>query len=258
MKKEIIITVLLCACFKLGYSQYKLKDIPYRIDSINKSDKRGRQGVWFFYYRNDSTVIEMQNFLNDTLNGYFERYWYNGRVSEKGFYKNGLFDSSYIGYWENGKKRGEIFYRNGELDGIAVTYDQSENVTTRLRYINGKVDSTYESMYVDPTIEWDKQPSDVKRIDTLQTTFNSDWNKKYVIYTNDTLTAEINFFQNKIAIESLYEGGIIYKRIIYFKKAPGKIEKIFYFVNGELSSTEYYDKKGKVIRKENANKGIKK
>jgi antitoxin component YwqK of YwqJK toxin-antitoxin module len=242
-----IFTALIAVFFfsSIGYSQYKLKDIPYSLDSINKRDDKGKQGVWFFYDQYN-TVNAMQHFIDDTLNGYFELYWYTtGKKSDKGFYKNGKLDSTFVGYWENGQKRGEANYVNGLLNGIVISFNEEGKTTSQLKYINGKVDSSYEESFVDSSIVWDNEARN--KIDTVKTSYASDWNKKYAVYVNDTLSKEISFFKDIITIENFFDKAVLTKRIVYSKTKPYRIEKVFYYNNGELSKTEFYNKKGELV-----------
>ncbi len=52
-----------------------------------------------------------------------------------------------------------------------------------------------------------------------------------------------------IVIQNAFDKAVLPKRIIYSKTKPHIIEKVFYYTNGELSKTELYDKKGKLIEK---------
>ena len=155
MKNLIYIKVKVCVVLiiffnvKPLFAQYKIRDIPFDIAKINKQSALGKQGAWFFYDKSDSTVFAMQNFRNDTLNGYFERYWYNGKISEKGFYKEGKIDSVFIGYWENGELRGEAYYINGSLNGVVTSFNQKKEMTSRLKYLNGIIDSSYTEPFVE-------------------------------------------------------------------------------------------------------------
>ncbi len=241
----MIVITLFFFCIEVGFAQLRLKKIPYDLSQINKRDANGKQGVWFFYEKLDSTVYAMQNFTDDTLNGYFERYWHNGKISEKGFYKNGNLDSIFIAYWENGQKRGEANYINGQLNGVVTSFNQKGELTSRLKYLNGEVDSDYEASFIDSSMVWDNQASN--KMDTVTTTYKSDWNKKYAIYTNDTLSKEISFYKDVATIENFYERAGLIKRIIYSKSSPYNIEKVFYYQNGKLIKTELYDKQGKRV-----------
>lgn len=244
MKKRLLL-VAFALCMKFSYAQFKLKDISYDIGAINKRDIQGKQGVWFIFNKSDSLIFAMQHFLNDTLNGYFERYWQNGKISEKGFYKKGNIDSIFIAYWENGQKRGEAYYVAGLLNGLVTSFNEKSALTSRIMYINGKVDSSYKLSFIDSSFLSDSRIRN--KTDTVKTTYKSNWNKKFAIYTNDSLSKEISFYKNIIAIENFYDKTTLKKRKVYYRKKPYNIEKIYYYENGALIKTELYNKKGQLI-----------
>lgn len=226
------------------YAQYTLNDIPYSFDEINQRDELGRkQGTWYFY--NQYNVVHtMQNFKDDTLQGYFENYWFtNGIVSEKGYYKSGLLDSIMFAYWENGQERGRAYYKNGLLNGVAITHDKNGNLTSKIRYINGKRDSTYTEMYIDPNIEWDNDHP--IKIDTIYTQEMNGKYEKYAIYRNDELIQVYNLEDGIKKNETFYTTSKDYKRIIYCTKKPYGIRKIFYFENHTLVKTDLVNDKCK-------------
>ena len=235
-----------------GYGQLKLQNIPYDVNSINITDDRGKQGIWYSYDSRNFNVYSMQYFINDTLNGYFERYWPNGKVSEKGYYKNGNLDSTFAAYWENGKERGTAYYNNGSLDGVATLYNQSIKLTTRITYINGIIDSTCASNYIDSNIVWDNTTP--IKIDTVVTMYESKLNKKLAIYKNDSLYKEIKFYKDIVSIENFYENLQLIKRVVYFDNKPHNIEKIYHYRNEELYETETFDKKGNLIKKQKSSR----
>lgn len=247
MRKPLLMLFELFLFIHLCHAQIKLRDIPFNLDSVNQRDNNGKQGVWFFFDKTDSTVYAWQHFRNDTLNGPFERYWRNGLVSEKGFYNNGKLDSVFIGYWENGQKRGEANYRDGVLNGVVITFNKAGEITTRLNYINGEIDSNYEASFIDSSIVWDSSAR--AKVDTVVTTSSSDWNKRYAIYVNDTLSKEISFYKDLIVIENIFDKAVLTKRIVYSKEVSNKIEKIYFYKNGKLIKTEFYDKKGNLLKK---------
>ena len=175
MKKAIKFIFLLLFFYGKMLSQLKLNEIPHDLSTINKRDVNGwKKGIWFFYDKKDSTIFAMQTFSNDTLNGYFERYWYNGKISELGFYRNGKLDSVFIAYWEDGNKRGEARYINGVLNGIVTSYSKEGMLTSRLKYIHGKTDEFFKEEFIDSNLVWDNERRD--KIDTIKVVFNSEWN----------------------------------------------------------------------------------
>lgn len=238
---------MLLLCLNVAYAQYRIENIPYKLDEINYSDVFGKQGVWVFYDKSDGMVFATQNFVNDTLHGYFERYWRTtGAVSEKGYYKKGKLDSMFVAYWENGVVRGITYYEDGILNGPYETFNSSGKLTSRYRFVNGVEDETYELTYLDSTIGWDRHK--MVKVDTLRTKYSGDWNARWAIYHNDTLVKEISFFKGNVAIENLLRNGLLEKRIVYSKKHPERIEKIFYYQNEELIRTEQFDKFGRLVK----------
>lgn len=232
----------------MSFSQFKLQDIPYNLEDINKIDNKGKQGIWYYYYKEDSTVYLMENYRNDTLNGYFERYWKNGQISAKGYYKDGKFDSIFIAYWENGQELGISYYKNGKLNGVALSFDQNGKIKIRQKYIDGQIDSSYAEEYIDSTLIFDN--SIRNKIDTVITYWKyTKWNKIYSIYINDTLSKEINFYNDRPGHINFYERAELYKRVVYSRKKPYHIEKIFYFQNDLLIKKEEYDKHGNLVDK---------
>lgn len=245
--KLLLLTVALFLCIEVSFAQYKLKNIPYQYYEINQVDNNGRQGVWYFYDKHDSTVFAMQNFRNDTLNGYFERYWYNGLVSEKGYYKNGCIDSVFIAYWENGLLRGEAMYQNCKLHGESISFNKIGNMTTRMLWVNGVVDYNYEKHFIDSNLILDNPH--LNKIDTLVKLYSfSVWNKEYAIYVNDTLSKEITFYKDVPIIFDFYNNTGLYKRIVYSRSRHYFIEKIFYYENKKLVRSEFYNRKGKLLK----------
>lgn len=244
--KPFIFFLLVFSCS--SYAQYKLKDIPYDFSEVNLKDDKGKQGVWFFYDRLDSTVRAMQNFINDTLHGYSEWYWHNGVISEKGFYYKGQLDSIFTAYWENGEIRAIQHYEKGSLSGISTSYDANGKLILKLNYIDNYIDSSFSEMFIDSTVAWDKgRPV---KIDTIVITREYiKWNKTFEIYHNNVISKEVKFYDDKIFLENYYKNGKLVKRVVYFRKKPYGVEKIYYYNNKEkLFKTEFFDKKGNISK----------
>jgi antitoxin component YwqK of YwqJK toxin-antitoxin module len=225
-------------------AQLRLSSILVEGVDVNVKNRMGKQGLWYTYDKVDSTVFSKLQYINDTLNGNFEYYWLStGKVSEQGFYHNGVLDSTFTAYWESGQVRGVCNYKNGLLDGLVTSYSKEGTVNTKLMYKNGDLDSTYAEMYINPTLEWDvNHPI---KMDTSTKDFSCEWNRKVTIYKNDTIDVEIDYYKNRPAIKSLYSSGQLTKRLIFLKVSPYTEEKIHYFQDGNLVKTEYIRKRKK-------------
>ena len=51
----------------------------------------------------------------------------NGKIQQKGKYKDGIYDGQWIWYYETGAVCAKEFYRKGKLEGTIVEYDEAGN-----------------------------------------------------------------------------------------------------------------------------------
>jgi antitoxin component YwqK of YwqJK toxin-antitoxin module len=86
--KRLIITLCLFIITDFVFPQSKLNNLNISDSEINKKDSLGKQGIWYIFYPNGN-VTTIRKYKNDTLHGYFENYWSNGNLSDRGFYING-------------------------------------------------------------------------------------------------------------------------------------------------------------------------
>lgn len=244
MKFIKFILIIIIFNYNSTYAQFLINQIPYSLNEINKKDEYGRkQGIWYTYYQNN--IVEcMQNFKDDTLNGYFENYWYSkGNISEKGYYKDGKLDSFVIGYWENGIERAKLFYKNGKLHGIAYSYDEKGNLKSKYNYIDGVLDSSFTDYFRDPNAVWEERS--IINTDTIYSSEVNGKYERYAIYEDENLVHLQNYKNGILINESFFINSTEYKRIIYCEKLPMEIIKIFYFENKVLIKTEIYNEKCK-------------
>lgn len=232
MDKRKLLTLSFLFQITFLYSQVKFGDVKASTPILNVRDENGKQGKWCMYYAKDSSVYEILHYKNDTLDGYFERYWPDGTISTKGYYSKGELDSLFLGFWEDGKIRAVVNYKQGILNGLEITYDRTGKILTKLNYIDNNQDSTYSESFIDTNIIWDN----IRRIkiDTVTYLYTSKWNKKMAIYINDSLNLELDFYKNRLRIESKYKNLELEKRIIYQKKSPYKPEIIYHYENGNV------------------------
>jgi antitoxin component YwqK of YwqJK toxin-antitoxin module len=60
------------------------------------NSQRLREGYWEEYYDNESSLWRKGNYINGEYHGYWELYYYNGKLMSKGNYNNGI----QVGIWE--------------------------------------------------------------------------------------------------------------------------------------------------------------
>jgi hypothetical protein len=251
MSKFLYILIITLISLSNGFGQIKLSEIPYKIENINKRDYYGKQGIWCFYSNSTMIVNSIWYYKNDTLDGFFEDYGLKGILSSKGFYKKGVLDSVYIAYWENGKIRVFSNNKDGFLNGLTTCYNSTGKMIYRKNYINGIEDSTYSESYVDSNLILEnvshRFEKESDKIDTISYKYPPPYNKSLEIFKNDTIVKVIDFYKDRVYIESLYENGILIKRIVYSKRSPYSVKKTHNYINGKYSNTEILQKRGKKL-----------
>jgi antitoxin component YwqK of YwqJK toxin-antitoxin module len=231
--------LILLLIFGYGYAQ----DVSYEYsnEGVNKFDDNGRQGVWLIYNKIDSVVISMHHFVNDTLQGYFECYFNNGQISEKGYYKEGKLDSIVIAYWSNGMIRAEIPFSEGKLNGVATSYDENGNIVLRNRYFNGKKDTMYGFEIFNPLYYSDYlHPSYIKSYLIMES------NKYFspIKILHDTV---YKYISETLTYVEIYKNGILCKQT---QLNNGYVYKDIYFTNNKVDKMNIYYENSNMVRYE--------
>jgi antitoxin component YwqK of YwqJK toxin-antitoxin module len=82
---------------------------------INLYNERGqRHGYWEEYYSNGQ-LRNKGNYVNDNRDGYWEEYYSNGKLWRKGNYVNGKQDGYWEAYYSNGKLMRKGNFVNGKF-----------------------------------------------------------------------------------------------------------------------------------------------
>ena len=71
----------------------------------------------------------------------------NGKLTDKGRYKNGKRDGLWIDYRENGQIWGQMEFKNGEPHGVSIQFYPNGNTATKNRYKNGLAEGLSETFY---------------------------------------------------------------------------------------------------------------
>ncbi|RYY48382.1 MAG: hypothetical protein EOO06_10430 [Chitinophagaceae bacterium] len=232
-----VLWALTCQC-QIGVENYRKDSTLY-----NKKDNKGKQGIWVNTDMISGRAISLETYRNDTLNGYYENYWSNGIISDCGYYKLGQRDSVFFAYWENGNLRGQGAYSEGKLQGEWLVYDSNGKMAESIEYEKGQP--------VNRIVHNSKfEVHDRIGYDTVVTSFKSDWNKRMEVFDNGLKIKELDFWRNRLLIESTFKNGLIEKRVFYRRKDPTRIEKIYYYSDEKWQKTEFYDSKGGIIKTE--------
>ena len=114
---------------RVYYSNGELKEVGTLIDSL-------KQGYWITYDTNKILLCECV-YINNSLNGPFILYYFNGNVKVKGYMVAGNWKNERTFYYSNGKVKNRGRYLNGELHGVWDYYDVNGNLDKKIRYKNG-------------------------------------------------------------------------------------------------------------------------
>lgn len=128
---------------KQGYWVYLGKDRPEtgippdgKVEEGNYIDDK-KEGVWTKYHDNGITPKLKVEYKNNRPNGYFTKYYANGKLRECGYFvRNQYVDTL------------QRFFENGNLE-LFATYDSvgNENGTIRKYNVDGSLNCEYEAVH---------------------------------------------------------------------------------------------------------------
>jgi antitoxin component YwqK of YwqJK toxin-antitoxin module len=123
MRKLLVICVLFCCSLHSVLAQVNINDLTRKDNKWLKSQK--------------------------LFTGDFVAYYPDGKIKEKGSFKNGVYNGTLTSYFESGSKSQEQTYINGKLNGESFDYFESGKIRGRFQYKNdladGKTSIYYES-----------------------------------------------------------------------------------------------------------------
>lgn len=74
------------------------------------------------------------NYIADTKNGTWEKYYSNGNIESKGFYIEGMKDGLCEEYYENGQLKRKINFKEGKKDGLWEQYHPNSQLWSKGHY----------------------------------------------------------------------------------------------------------------------------
>ena len=143
---------------------------------INQYDLEGReQGYWEYYYDNGN-IMEKGSYKNGKEDGLWKQYFFsNGQLSSKGGFKNGDKYGLWEYYWENGQLGGEGNFKNDYKDGIWKYYNEDGVLRFKRLHKDG------ETKELPITESEDKKKLFIPRKLSGEGSRWSDWNKEQPI-----------------------------------------------------------------------------
>ena len=242
------------------------------IESFGKYNNNLKEGEWIFnfsdYYKNH---LELKaNYLRDTLNGHYKKYYSNGNLEMSGDYTNGYKNGKWLFYHSNGKLSEAFTLVDRAKEGLYKSYHENGTPFLSGMYKNDlKVGEwTYHdsekylgfiSFYTstDKIVKVYYNNGQLKRIDNYKHNGNSLLDRPFktdiddFLYIRDgeqvgfredgSLMIKFNY-ENDIMhgkAEFFDENGILYQKGFY-KNALRVNECIIYFPNGKIKERGNY------------------
>ncbi|NER15986.1 toxin-antitoxin system YwqK family antitoxin [Spongiivirga citrea] len=122
--------------FKSGSTEVEVKFFALSGRLISKGilvDKK-REGVWELFQKDGKTLLSKESYKSGELDGLYEIYYKNGKLSETFQYKFGLKDGPSKKYAPNQTIIHEVVYVDGKLRGPATYYDIKGSVIIKGEY----------------------------------------------------------------------------------------------------------------------------
>lgn len=136
---------------KIDQSQdlYKITDFfitgekQFEGKSSSKSEPLSLEGV-AIWYNKDGKISQKGNFKNNIPNGEITRYYSDGTLKSSGHYIDGKLNGLYSEYFPSGEISAQGNFITDKMDGVFEKYKSPGKLDFKLNYKNGIVDGPYE------------------------------------------------------------------------------------------------------------------
>lgn len=185
-------------------------------------------------------LCELTHWTDSIKNGEWKQYFENGSLKSEGMYVNNFLEGKVTNYHSNGKKSGTGKFSKGLKTGWWTYFDENEIPTFYERINGGEIDSL---RYWNGTFE-ETYPNEIPK-------------SKYTYKNGKKHGGFVEFYnQGKWYIEQkTNDNGYPEESVRKLKDTQKSMEGNYW--EGELNGTIiYYQKNGKVEKKETYNKGV--
>jgi len=107
------------------------------IESKGQMQDKKRVGKWMYFFKDGKTILSTENYKNGFLEGKFQIFYKNGKLTELAHYKNGKLNGKRIRYSDDGETTEDITYQAGIMHGPAIIYDEKGEIYSKGNYTDG-------------------------------------------------------------------------------------------------------------------------
>lgn len=112
--------------------------------SKGKMLNKKREGKWIYFHQDSDSIMMIEFYKDDKLDGTQTTFLTNGDPAEKTIYKDGVKHGESILYSTNGTIAKHWNYKNGVLHGSVKYYDSQGELSLEGQYENGEKTGTWK------------------------------------------------------------------------------------------------------------------
>lgn len=166
--------------------------------------------VW---YNKEGKITQKGNFKNNLPNGNISNYYSNGVLKSSGNYVDGKSNGLYTEYFPTGEISSQANFIDDKIDGLAVSYKSPNKLNFKMNYKMGVVDGSYEFYNSNNTLFMKGNAKEDSQDGVCQEFFyegelykqyfikNKKLDGEYIEYGKDKDIATIGHFKDGVAID---------------------------------------------------------
>lgn len=113
------------------------------ISEGNMMDRK-REGEWVYYHQESDSIMMLEEYKNDKLNGIQKTFYPNGQLAENTEYSKGEKHGKSLIYANNGQVTKDLSYKDGQLHGSAIYYNVNGEKVMEGSYSEGRKSGTWK------------------------------------------------------------------------------------------------------------------
>lgn len=198
----------------------------------NKTDAKGKQGLWKKYHENGKLRYE-GSFKDDKPIGTFKYYYDTGELQVEMKHEGNISNSTV--YYPSGKVKGTGKYIDQKKDGQWDYFDEDGNKRAVEHYVKGKKDKKWESYFPDGKIAEEKMWKDDFENGKWKQYFANGNTKVVATYVNGGLEGKASYFRpnGTRGVSGNFYHGVRHGVWKYYEDDGQTVEKVEIYKKGQ-------------------------